>query len=1584
MWRIVYDVNGNILFKIWSDYDEISPEMNGLNGNGWGEIQNYNKGVLSSIHRIDINTAYKKIEQELKKGNSFKDEGGNDLTKVPYHKNALKNIDKRAAKAKKDIERINNYHSKEGYKTMDRIYHDETDYSKKRMAEELQKSQNQSVNNNAYITPNPTPEIQRPVTNNQTVPSITNTNSTPEIAKTNGIAKADVNNANTQSNTDMNPPIFIYNSQGIRTHKILKQPNGSFKVLPTNDKGLPLVTIDNPRVLTYANEEELNKTLEIKKRQDGSYAKEAPNEVKKETIGQSDWGPEYSRNIVRITNDDGSKDYKIETIDKKTNGVFHSEIVTEDVVRENIQKNGDIKVNPEFQKQGEILHNIAYTPSAPNTNTTVTPPITNTNPPAPVTPPVTNTPAPVPNNSGPNYSDEEKWGNGNPPVNIYDQNNNVIGQYVVEGDNYVYHSDIDPQWGVPSQGSIGKKLTNAQLQELIKANAGKGGITDVEKRKNDKFYEGDAKIHDPLEGPITTTTTPTPTTTATTTTQAATTTTTGTANNEPVYNILDLDSKPAVTYQKNNNGTYTVTYSDGPKFNNVVEGNLESIISHHREKGFKTTDDARNKIYDEKVRKVVEETLNPINGKTTDPNPANTTGTTTTGVNGVTGNPPTPPAPAPNPNVKFKDQQTFYLIDKDQNIGMKYREKADGTYRVYPNGDQYNDYIDVSRADLENIILEKEKEGFSPTIPERNRLFKMDRKTPEGIREIQRQLGVPPTGVIDDTTTAAIRKHQVENKLKDDGIAGPVTIGSIEKNNAAKAAAEKAALDKAATNPQSTPTIVDPNVDKVDPNKKVDLAPITGDNKATTDATGNATTPKLEGDTNNDGIVDERDVLVVEETTPEIATNNAPFSTSPFTRRVTHGIWEPFGNDEDSAMEYRTRPIKRIYTNPQRQDTSTATVVNEFLGKTFGNREDRQERRDNRRYENDKRNNQGDTRDDRNDSDNNEKVLEGKEKRVRRSGPLFQNPMVDVARDVIVGKAEMPEFDNVRDARQFDRAVKQAQTFMRREDDAINREHNRNAAKYDKTQNRLRDIRLKTEERLGRKYATPNPPSQGNTSLPTSPVIGDPTAPSKQYPPLIENSVNDYNKSLTPSYNFQGQGVIDNKELLPEIQTKQFGGQIMQDGSQIVQSRVDNPFQLKKQRLNNANWNFDGLDELPEYRFNEEQSKKNLYEGVVGRRKDGRNTDVGYTPQSKTNQFTDFSKYSQDKFGLPKASKLDLVPDPINFIEGPDASKKTATTQGEGTGTPYWNSRRLNVFGNQMQHEANMYPVMYNVGKSLFDKAEVQNPIYNKQDVAFLQGMKRNQIGLNMNPINDNRAAMNQAIRGNARGSGQILNAYAAAQNAASKNMNDEMYRVKNANQAQENNYLQALNQVGSNRREIDTLVDEKNRQHRLAFEKFQRDALESGEKAQINKGQMLNQELSDKITMDNYLNQIGKNFKYKLQRDGTYLLEFEDFSGNKRTMDPRQTKATMEVLQKSEQDKLNANQAAANAQAGSDAKAQAIAAENTEKLKLQAIEEQRKLEAQQEARKQAELQRLADEAAKKKASGNNKTGGYIYKRKSF
>lgn len=225
------------------------------------------------------------------------------------------------------------------------------------------------------------------------------------------------------------------------------------------------------------------------------------------------------------------------------------------------------------------------------------------------------------------------------------------------------------------------------------------------------------------------------------------------------------------------------------------------------------------------------------------------------------------------------------------------------------------------------------------------------------------------------------------------------------------------------------------------------------------------------------------------------------------------------------------------------------------------------------------------------------------------------------------------------------------------------------------------------------------------------------------------------------------------------------------------------------------------------------------------------------------------------------------------------------TSRNENGNEFNYDPTRLTYYGNRMQANANLLPVLYNTSKALFDKPEVQRPFYNNQDQATLAGLRNNKINANMNPINTGRVVAMDAIRNNARGSGSLMSNLIAANANANKQMNDESYRVASANQAQDNTYLEKLHSVGTNRQLENKYTDEANRKHRLAMEEFRRDAIKSGEKAMINKGQLLNSELSNQMKLEGYLNQLGQDYKFQQDNNGNLKIILRNADGTSRTM---------------------------------------------------------------------------------------------------
>ena len=201
---------------------------------------------------------------------------------------------------------------------------------------------------------------------------------------------------------------------------------------------------------------------------------------------------------------------------------------------------------------------------------------------------------------------------------------------------------------------------------------------------------------------------------------------------------------------------------------------------------------------------------------------------------------------------------------------------------------------------------------------------------------------------------------------------------------------------------------------------------------------------------------------------------------------------------------------------------------------------------------------------------------------------------------------------------------------------------------------------------------------------------------------------------------------------------------------------------------------------------------------------------------------------------------------------------------------------KLKYYGNKMQHYANMIPTSYNTSKYLFDRPLVERSAYNKQDENFVQGMRNNLVQANMENINSQASTTLDNIRNNSRGTGTMMANLLAANTSTSNLKNQLSHQANTTNMQQRNSYLQSLHGVGANRNAEDKSVAARNIQNVIAHEKFGKDAREAMEKTMINKAELHNAELKDHITVTNYLNNLGAQYKVMQDQYGNPVVRFK------------------------------------------------------------------------------------------------------------
>lgn len=241
-------------------------------------------------------------------------------------------------------------------------------------------------------------------------------------------------------------------------------------------------------------------------------------------------------------------------------------------------------------------------------------------------------------------------------------------------------------------------------------------------------------------------------------------------------------------------------------------------------------------------------------------------------------------------------------------------------------------------------------------------------------------------------------------------------------------------------------------------------------------------------------------------------------------------------------------------------------------------------------------------------------------------------------------------------------------------------------------------------------------------------------------------------------------------------------------------------------------------------------------------------------------------------------SGLDVNRDNFNLqgkYRGPEPRTIHPNT-GRITKSSKYNPTKLRYYGNKMSHHANLVPLTYNSTKALFDKPLVEKSLYNKQDEAFLQGLRNNRVRANMNNINSQASTTMDNIRNNSRNTGTMMANLLAANTGTANAKNELGHQANLANVQHKNNYLQALHQVGATRDAEDKSVNARNLQNVVQHQKFEKDALEAGEKTLINKADLHNAEMQDYIKVTNYLNNLGAQYKYKIDSNGMPTLEFQ------------------------------------------------------------------------------------------------------------
>ena len=302
--------------------------------------------------------------------------------------------------------------------------------------------------------------------------------------------------------------------------------------------------------------------------------------------------------------------------------------------------------------------------------------------------------------------------------------------------------------------------------------------------------------------------------------------------------------------------------------------------------------------------------------------------------------------------------------------------------------------------------------------------------------------------------------------------------------------------------------------------------------------------------------------------------------------------------------------------------------------------------------------------------------------------------------------------------------------------------------------------------------------------------------------------------------------------------------------------------------------------------------------------------------------------YTGDKSMIPKDQEIIPVANESNIVSTPyllnnpeiiksygdvDIDDKDVITDNFSNDINDYDPWQLYEPGNLTQHYSEYGPLLYNVSKYL--EPTVERKVFHTNPT-----LRRDSVTPDYTGANESRNVIMNTLRENSRSPQQFI--------ANAVNANMELAKQKNqiANQTLQQNIQlkqQYLDKVNQNRAVLDAKRQQAEQLHLMdeaTKEDFGRQAVEVAEKMGKHKGQFLNQEKSDRIKMDTYLNQLSKDYQYKQLPNG--LWEIKHVGGNTTYMNDEQLKAHFDKVKSDRDAELKAQSDAKmkNAQATIDA----------------------------------------------------------------
>lgn len=238
-------------------------------------------------------------------------------------------------------------------------------------------------------------------------------------------------------------------------------------------------------------------------------------------------------------------------------------------------------------------------------------------------------------------------------------------------------------------------------------------------------------------------------------------------------------------------------------------------------------------------------------------------------------------------------------------------------------------------------------------------------------------------------------------------------------------------------------------------------------------------------------------------------------------------------------------------------------------------------------------------------------------------------------------------------------------------------------------------------------------------------------------------------------------------------------------------------------------------------------------------------------------------QYNLD-YEMPYSSKYSNLSEDNILAKYDVETDRTPKSSKNKSDSPYgdYDPTKLSEYSNILQHQAQGVPIAYDTMMGL-------KPIKDPKMFYTKKNFKKQTVTPNYLAIDSAMSNINDQVREGSRSPQAMMANMINARMSGAKQKSELANKIQQQNLQLEQQYLSQVNQEKD---KLDGRRDKRERQREanlVTRQQSQKEAVNNISQRLIDKGLMLGQEKSDRIRLNNYLNEIASDYEYKIDKNG-------------------------------------------------------------------------------------------------------------------